>query len=492
MSTEPAPTEVARQIGGSAFWSTASSVGSQIIRFSLFVVLSRLVSPAEFGTVALASVLIDLLSVMALGGLSDALVMKKHLSDEDADTAFWTNLGTGAVFLCIGLIISPIIATAFKTPQLGPVLSALCLTFVIWPLGATHTARMARELKFKALAIRTLVANVIGALVGIAMAFNGYGVWALVARALVTTVTLVIMSWFAYPWRPRLRFRIGALRALFGLGSKLMGGQLVGQLNGRGVELIAGLLIAPAAVGLLRIGGQCFSMLTQISVAPVAAIAMPLLSRTQGDPVAGREVFAKVCRLSALMIYPVFFGTMAVSSIIFPLMFGPNWALTGAVMPLLCALAIPLQFNMLMSAALASRGAAGAVLKWNLLQAVVGLPLSAVGGFFGLFPLLAFTIARNYLLLPFGLAWLKRNTELSPMVLIKSSVGPLIAAMLMSAAVFGGKLALAPYLGDVARLFVLIPFGAACYATMILTTSRDIRQEAAGWLARKIGRRATA
>ena len=442
MSTEPAPDQVTRAIGRSAFWATASSVGSQIIRFSVFVTLSRLLSPSEFGTVAIASVLIDVFSLLAIAGISEALVMKKHMSEEDADTAFWTNLGVGFIFLLIGLAASPLAAKAFNAPQLGPILAVLSLTFVIWPLGATHTSRMSRELQFKALAIRTLIANVIGAVVGIALAFNGFGVWALVVRSLLTTITLVIMSWIAYPWRPRFRFRIDALHNLFGVGSRLMGGQIIGQMNGRGVELIAGLLITPATVGVLRIGGQCFNLLQQVSVAPIAAIAMPLLARTQGDPVAGREVFAKMCRLSALMIYPVFFGTMSVSSIIFPLTFGPNWALTGAVMPLLCAMAIPLQFNLLMSAGLASRGAANVILKWNILQAVVGLPLSALGGVFGLFPLLAFTIARSYLLLPFGLSWLRRNTELEPRLLVLGSIAPLIASILMA----GGVLAIRPFL----------------------------------------------
>ena len=481
MSTEPAPSQVSGTIGSSAFWVTASSVGSQIIRFSVFVVLARLVSPSEFGTVAIASVLIDVFSLIAIAGISEALVMKKQLTEEDADTAFWTNLGVGFIFLVIGLAVSPLAAKVFDAPQLGPVLAVLSLTFVIWPFGASHTARMSRELQFKALALRTLIANLIGAVVGIAMAFNGYGVWALVARSLITTITLVIMSWIAYPWRPRFRFSIDALHALFGVGSKLMGGQLVGQINGRGVELIAGLLITPATVGVLRIGGQCFNLLQQISVAPIAAIAMPLLARTQGDPVAGREVFAKMCRLSALTIYPVFFGTMSVSSIIFPLTFGADWALTGAVMPLLCAMAIPLQFNLLMSAGLASRGAANVILKWNMLQAVVGLPLSAVGGLFGLFPLLIFTIARSYLLLPFGLAWLRRNTELEPRILVMSSIAPLVASILMA----GGVLAIRPfleaYLGPWIVLAVVIPMAGLFYASLVLTLSANMRREVWIW-----------
>ena len=482
MSTEPAPSQVSRAIGGSAFWATASSVGSQIIRFSVFVTLSRLVSPSEFGTVAIASVLIDVFSLIAIAGISDALVMKKQLTEEDADTAFWTNLGVGFIFLLLGLLASPLAARAFNAPALAPVLAVLSLTFVIWPFGATHTSRMSRELQFKALALRTLIANFIGAVVGIIMAFKGFGVWSLVARSLVTTVTLVIMSWLAYPWRPKFRFRLDSLRALFGVGSRLMGGQLIGQMNGRGVELIAGLLITPATVGVLRIGGQCFSLLQQVSVAPIAAIAMPLLARTQGDPVAGREVFAKMCRLSALMIYPVFFGTMSVSSIIFPLTFGPNWALTGAVMPLLCAMAIPLQFNMLMSAGLASRGAAKAILKWNILQAVVGLPLSALGGFFGLFPLLAFTIGRSYLLLPFGLAWLRRNTELEPRVLVMSSIAPLAASILMAGGVFAVRPFLEARLGPWFVLAVVIPIAALVYATLVLTLSANTRREVLVWL----------
>ena len=119
MSTEPAPSQVSRAIGRSAFWATASSVGSQIIRFSVFVTLSRLVSPSEFGTVAIASVLIDVFSLLAIAGISEALVMKKHMTEEDADTAFWTNLGVGFIFLLVGLAVSPLAAKAFNARRNG-------------------------------------------------------------------------------------------------------------------------------------------------------------------------------------------------------------------------------------------------------------------------------------------------------------------------------------------------------------------------------------
>lgn len=476
MTEEVAPAGVEQRIGRSAFWSAVQSFGSQIIRFSLFVVLARLIAPTEFGIVAIASVLVDFMGVMAVAGISDAVVRKERLSDEDKDTAFWTNLALGSAFLVIGVAISPLVARFFNEPQLAPVLAALCLTFVLWPFGATHSALMSRELRFKALAARTLGANLAGAGVGIVMALQGMGVWALVARSLLTVVALAALSWFAVPWRPKLRFSRSSFDALFNFGSRMMGGQIVAQVNMRGAELIAGLMMAPAAVGVLRVAGQCFTLLVQLSVAPIHQIALPLLSRTQGSPNEGRAVFARLSGLSALAVFPTFFGTMAVGDLAFPLIFGPDWRLTGLVIPLFCALAIPLQTGLMINAALASRGHAGVVFRYNLLQAAVGLPMAAIGGIWGVAGLLALVVARSYLLLPVGLTWLARHTEFSPKVLLAASLGPFLASIVMAGLVVGAGRFAPDRLPDGVRLVALVVLGAVIYLALILPTNRQARE----------------
>ena len=459
-----------------AAWSTGSAATGQLIRFGLFVALSRLVSPTEFGLVALAAILIELVGSVSDGGVSEAAIRHPTLTQREASTGFWMILGFGSVaaILCVGL--APVAALVFKTPSVAPVIVLMASTLLIAPLGSIHIARVTRELGFRKLAIWNLASNVIAGLVGIALALKGFGVWALAARSVVSTTGLVLLAWRGSPWRPSVVIDRAAAQAFLGLGSQLLGARVVGQINARGVELIAGLMIAPAAVGFLRVGAQCLNLLTQLTIAPLTQISMPLLARAQGEPSLYEDAVAKVARLSAIVIYPVFFGAMAVSSLAFPIVFGAHWSLSGLVMPILCALAVPLQANLLINAVLVAKGQGRLILKWTILQACIGLPLALIGGVFGLFPLVGLTVLRSYVMLPIGMAWLKRQAATPVASLIAPSLKPFVAALAMAGLVMGMKGVVAVWLEPRLALAVLIVSGVAIFAVLSLVLDPVLRQ----------------
>ena len=450
-----------------AAWSTGSAAASQLIRFGLFVALSRLVSPTEFGIVALAAILVELLGSLSDGGVSEAVIRRPTLSDTEASTALWMMLATGSFMALCAMGLAPVAAHLFKSPTVAPVVVLMASTLAIAPLGSIHIARVTRALGFRKLALWTLAANVVAGGLGIWLAFRGFGVWALAARSVISTSGLVILAWIGAPWRPRMVFDREAAREFLGFGSQLLGSRVLSQVNARGVELIAGLLIAPAAVGFLRVGGQCLNLLTQLTIAPLTQISMPLLARSISEPVQYEDAVTKVARLSALVIYPVFFGTMAVSDLAFPIVFGAHWSLSGIVMPILCALAIPLQANLLINAVLVAQGQGRLILRWSLLQAIIGLPLALIGGFFGLFPLVALTVLRSYIMLPIGLIWLKRHAGTPAASLIVPSLKPFGAALTMSVIVMVAKALFADQLEPHVQLGVLILIGMASFSAIM-------------------------
>lgn len=464
-----------RAFNSAAAWSTGSAAASQLIRFGLFVALSRLVSPTEFGIVALAAILIELLGSVADGGVNEAIIRRPVLSEREASTAFWMMLGLGLLTAALAVALAPAAALVFKTDMVAPIVVLMASALVIAPLGSVHVAHVTRALGFRKLAIWNLVANVVAGGVGIWLAFRGFGVWALAARSVISTTGMVLLAWVGSPWRPQLTFDRRAAREFLGFGGQLLGSRIIGQINARGVELAAGLLITPAAVGVLRVGGQCLNLLTQLTIAPLTQISMPLLARSLDGPDQYDDAVTRVARLSALVIYPVFFGTMAVSSLAFPLIFGAHWSLSGIVMPILCALAIPLQANLLINAVLIAQGQGRLILRWSLLQAAIGLPLALIGGLFGLFPLVALTVLRSYLMLPIGLNWLRRHAGTAPLRLILPSLKPFAAALLMSVVVIGSKLVLVEVLEPQVALVVLIVIGILVYAAIALTLDRSLR-----------------
>jgi O-antigen/teichoic acid export membrane protein len=458
-----------------AAWSTGSAAAGQLIRFGLFVALSRLVSPTEFGLVALAAILIELLGSVSDGGVSEAAVRHPTLDQDQASTAFWLILAFGIMGGVCAVALAPLAAHMFKTPSVAPVIVLMASTLVISPLGSVHIARVTRALGFRKLAMWNLASNVVAGLFGIWLAFQGFGVWAIAARSVVSTTGMVLLAWIGSPWRPSFAIDRRAARDFLGLGSQLLGARVIGQVNARGVELIAGLVIAPAAVGFLRVGAQCLNLLTQLTIAPLTQISMPLLARSIGDPALYEDAVSRVARLSAVVIYPVFFGAMAISSLAFPIVFGAHWSLSGIVMPILCALAIPLQANLLINAVLVAQGQGKLILKWTILQACIGLPLALLGGTFGLFALVALTVLRSYIMLPIGLTWLRRHAGTPALGLIRPSLRPFAAALAMAVVVIGLKLALIDHMDARILLGLLVLVGMAVFAILALMLDPILR-----------------
>ncbi|WP_374390139.1 lipopolysaccharide biosynthesis protein [Brevundimonas sp.] len=485
---DPAP---AQRFTSAAFWSTSAAAVSQIVRFGLFVALSRLVSPTEFGVVALAAILVELLSSVSDGGMFDAAIQRRSLDDREASTAFWLMTGIGVLLFGVALLLSPLAAWVFRTPAVGPVVALMSLSLAVAPLGAVHLVRETRRLAFRRLAMWSLASSIVGGLVGIALALAGHGVLALAVRGLVTAAVMVVLAWIGAPWRPRLAFDRAAASDLLRFGGSLLGSRIVAQVNARGVELIAGLTIAPAAVGFLRVGGQCLNLLTQLTVAPLTQIAMPLLARARDDDAAYRDALVRVAGLSALVLYPAFFGAMAVSSVALPLVFGAHWAVAGSIMPILCVMAPALHANLLISAVLVAKGRGRLMFYWSLAQAVVGLPLAAIGGVFGLYPLVILSVVKSYLLIPVGLVWIRRaaDTEIAP--LWRGAWRPLLMAVAMAAAVEGLKRALPASLAPPEALALLVGAGMALFVAGMLVIDPELRRQVGEGLRRVRARAAT-
>jgi O-antigen/teichoic acid export membrane protein len=413
-----------------AFWTTLAQVGNQLMRFGLFVLLARLVSPAEFGLVAIASILVELFLAIANAGITDAVVQRETLTEEEADTAFWMTLGAGVLFFSGFAGASGLIAGLFAMPQLGPVLVGLAVIFILWPLEATHMARLSRALRFRTLAFRTLTANFVAGVAGIAIALNGDGVWALVWRSIIAAAVQAAFVWAALRWTPRLRFQRSAAVELGRFGVRMMATQIVGQLNTRWVELAAAMLLTPVAVGLLMLGGQCVNLLMQLTVAPFAQLALPLLSRATAaaDPAELRNCYLQLTSLSAILIYPAFFGTAAIATELFPLVFGSRWTMTREVMPALCLVVVPLQLTMFLGPTLAAAGRPDAALRWSLIQLAVTAPVTILGATFGLLPLIAAAIGSAFLVAPVALVWLNREFAIPPGSVLRDALPPMAAA----------------------------------------------------------------
>lgn len=462
-----------RRLLSSTFWIALSAGANQVVSFLVFVVIARLVTPAAFGLVTLAAVLIELLQILANGGIADAVIQRAELSPETADTAFWCNLVLGLAVACAACLAAGPAERAFGVAGLAHVILLLATTFLIAPLGAIHSARLARDFGFRALALRNFGATLASGAAGVAVAFAGGGADALIVQRLVAAAATSLIAVASFPWLPRARLVRADVARLGTFGIKIMGAQLLLTANVRGVELIAGFVLGPAGVATIRVANRCIDMMIALTLMPFQQVALPYLSRRQASPTAARDGYRTLSRAAALLTFPVFAIACALAPALVPALFGPSWATAGEVMQVLCFAAIPLHFNILLPATLAASGQPGQVFGWSAAQLLLGLAAAAIGARFGVFGLVLGNLLRAYALLPLGCLVLRRRTGIG-LGTVLGAMGMPLAVFAITAAVIGAAApALRAMLGIWGEIGAGLAAGGLLAGVLTAATMRD-------------------
>lgn len=306
-------------------WSSLERWGNQVISFIVFLILARLLEPAAFGLVALASVFISFAQVFLDQGMGQAIVQHRDIEPEHLDTAFWVNMLTGTILMLFGILFSHFLADLFKEPLIAPVIAWLSLSFLLAGLTSTQTAILQRDLDFRTLSVRTLVARVAGGVVGVVCAFVGLGVWSLVAQTLAGGVVGVIVLWRISDWRPKFRFSKKHFSELFSYGSNVVGRRMLGVVNSRLDDFLIGFYLGVTALGYYTVAYRILRVLLDLIAGLATSVIFPVFSRLQEEPEKLCRYFYQVVQYSAVVAFPIFITLALLAPEIVPIFFGVEW-----------------------------------------------------------------------------------------------------------------------------------------------------------------------
>lgn len=463
-----------RRIGMPLFWSAASSLSTQILSFLTFAVLARLLGAPAFGLVALAALVIDLLLVVSNAGINEAVIQRRELTEEDADTAFWANLACGLLFCLAVAAIAPVVSQVFRQPALTPIIRALALIFVITPLGAIHTARLARDLQFRAIASRNVAAALAGAAIGLPLAFAGYGIWALAGQRIAAALAMALSPWFSTRWLPKLRFRRDTCKQMLRFGCYIGLSSTLNQFNIRSAEIVSGALAGPAAVAFIRAGSRIVEVLNQITYMPFQQIAMPVLARSSHDREAIRATYLRLSRLSSFIMFPAFLGCFALAPQIVALVFGAGWEQVADALRIFACAVFASQMNNLIVAAITAVGESRTVLSWTATQIFAGCIAAAAVHDLGWQAMLITGVARGYLILPYGFHLLYRHVGIGFREVFRSLRPAITSTVFMVCLVLAGTNACHGLLPDLLVVALWLPAGALAYLAAYIWQDREI------------------
>jgi PST family polysaccharide transporter len=449
---------------------------ANLASFVIFAVLARILGPLEFGIVAFASVFIDLSRSIALAGLPAALIRAPEWNKDAASTAFWGNVGFAVLLLILVGGVGGYLLREFYDDELQWVILALSACLVLDALRATHEAKLQREFQFKSLAQRTAVATIGAGVAGIALAFAGFGVWALVINRVANSATQTFVIWRATPWTPSFTFSWNKFKEMFVYGIHLSAATLFGQISKRVPELFAGFLINPVAVGFYRVASRMVKMLFDLTITPLQRIALPGFSRLD-DTAARVRGFRTITRFVGFFAFPAFFGMSALAGDIVIVVFGPKWAESAFVLSMLALVGGVASISYFVQPLLATTDQAriGAIRSFQLL--IVNIVVCVIAAPFGVAVLaIAFTVRAYVGIIP-TLLLLKRAVALPPGKVLWDAFPSFLCATIMLLSVLAVRVYMLTDYSRIVCLLLLVPFGAIVYAATFVLFFRPFLRE---------------
>ena len=455
--------------------SQTTAQGSRVV---VGLVLAHLLTPHQFGLAAMALTFSGFAVVFSDPALGAALVQRKTITEDDRSTVFWTTVATGAACTLAGIALAGPIASFFSEPHVRWLVIVESFSFVIVALSATQAALMTRAMAFRGLELRDAGGTVVGSVVGIAVAFAGFGPWAIIAQSITMVSVSTVLIWGMSSWRPRFTYSLRSLRECGGFGIKLFGSRVMAVINTYADNLLVGRFLGTAALGLYSLAyNVMFNPISRI-ITPIQGVLVPAFSRLQEEEARLGQAWLRGSRLLAFASFPAFAGMIAVAPDFVPVVLGDRWNAAVPVVQLLCLAGAGQAVQTLQHSVLQARGKAGTLLRFMVASSVMNVTAFAIGLRWGIVGVAASFVVSRAILLPFLTSRTSREVGLRSRDLVASLWAPTLASFSMFVAVAGCRLLLmkAGFPGA-PRLSVLVVVGIAVYAGFCALRAGDLVQE---------------
>lgn len=317
-------------------WNGIQNYGTLCVSFTSNLVLIRLLTPADFGTAGILSILVAFANTVIDGGFNSALIQKKRLVSEDADTVFIWNLIFSIVLLFVLVISAHTIENYFMIPGLAQLLRVGSILLIINSLGSVQTALLTKELNFKSLAIRRLVGATIGAIVGIIMAYNGWGVWSIVYRDIIGGAIGCILLWTLSSWRPHLRFSRTSFRALFKFGLFIFISNILYTIYQNIQGFIIGKAYSATELGYYSQAKKLQEIPISGTSSVITSVMFPVFASVSDNREYHRQLVRKNMRIISFVFSPIILFLICIANPLIEFLFTDKWQASIPLFQILC------------------------------------------------------------------------------------------------------------------------------------------------------------
>lgn len=313
------------QVIHGAFWKFAERIAAQLVSLAVSIILARLLSPSEYGTISLVMVFITIANVFVNSGFGQALIQKRDADSLDFSSVFYFSLGfTGILYVVLFFLAIPI-ADFYEIPNLLPVLRVLSISVPIMGINSVQQAYVARKMEFKKFFYATFIGTVISAIVGVALAYAGFGVWALVVQTLTNNIIDTIVLQLTIDWRPTRQFSLKRIKELLNYGWKLLLQSLIVQVYASLRSLLIGKFYTTEDLSFYTKGNQFPDLISSNIDTGINAALFPIMSKEQDSIERVKSMARKTTEFTSYVMSPILIGFMAVAEPFVSILLTEKW-----------------------------------------------------------------------------------------------------------------------------------------------------------------------
>ena len=360
-----------KEVISSMLWKFFERISVQGISFIVTIVLARLLSPEEYGTIAIITVFVAIAQIVVEGGLSTALIQKKDADNLDFSTIFYSSIAVSLLLSVILYLTAPSISNFYNQPELTPILRVLSVNLLIGAINSVQVAYLSRNLLFKKMFYSSLVGAIMSGVVGISMATANFGVWSLVGQQISSQFFITTVMWFTLRWRPDVSFSWKRFQTLFNYGWKIFATNFLISIFHNVRSLIIGKLYTRDMLGFFDRGRMLPNMAISSIDSTLKAVLLPVYSKSQDNREELKLMLRRSIKTSCVVIFPLMIGLIVTAKPLVLLLMSEKWL--GAV-PFVQIFALALMLMPIQSInmeAIKSMGFSGTLLKIEMMKKVL-------------------------------------------------------------------------------------------------------------------------
>ena len=379
------------------FWVVVDKLGSSTSNFLITIILARLLSPAEFGLLAMVMIFFELSSTFIQSGFSFALIREEEISEDDKSTTFVFNLVVAIG--CYGLLFftAPAIAVFFDQPMLTSIVRIMGLMLIINASGSIQQTVLTHRIDFKTQTKIRFITVVLSGGIAILLAYLGWGVWALVAKLLLNELFNTILLWFHNTWRLRLVFSRTSFQKLFGFGSRLLAEALIDKFFRQIVQVLIGKFFSVVTLGYYSQANNFTNMAANNFQQAIQKITYPILSKLKDDLSRLKEGYRQVIKMSSFVIIPIMILIGVLAEPLLSVTVGEKWLPATLFLQLLCAAGITYHLNSINLDLLLVLGRVDLCLRIEIVKKIITGILIVIGIQFGIVGLIVSQVISYYI-----------------------------------------------------------------------------------------------